>query len=301
MPPSGFHEKAKRNMMRSLLFVPGDSPRKLEKAFGAGADALIIDWEDSVVPAGKAAAREIIAEVITSATQSIKRPTIFIRVNPLSGADTQIDLTAAIRHGVDGIVLPKTVGGRDIRVLDAKITQLEIDRNISAGQTKIIAIATENAAGVLALGSIAGSSTRLSGIAWGGEDLAADIGAETNRRADGGYSETFRLVRSLTLLAAASAQTVAIDAVYTSFRDLAGLKQECEEARRDGFTAKMAIHPDQVAVINATFTPSAKSIAWADRVIKAFAADTTVGVVVIDGEMIDQPHLKRARRILGLG
>jgi citrate lyase subunit beta / citryl-CoA lyase len=288
-------------MIRSLLFVPGDSPRKLEKALGAGADALIIDWEDSVAPTGKTAARAITAEFITQTVKITKRPTIYIRVNPNTSADIQTDLAAAVRSGVDGIVLPKTVGGGDISALDSKITRLEGDQNISAGQTKIIAIATENAAGVLALGSIAGSSTRLSGIAWGGEDLAADIGAETNRRADGGYSETFRLVRSLTLLAAASAQTVAIDAVYTSFRDLAGLKQECEEARRDGFNAKMAIHPDQIAVINATFMPSAESIAWADRVIKAFAADTTVGVVVIDGEMIDQPHLNRAKRILGLG
>jgi citrate lyase subunit beta / citryl-CoA lyase len=286
--------------MRSLLFVPGDSLHKLQKAWGSGADALIIDWEDSVASAAKAAARATTTDFINGLPTAPDRPQIFIRINALTTTCVDVDLAAAIQPGVDGIVLPKAVGGDDIAALDARITALEPRQNLPVGQTRIIAITTENAAGVFAMASLAGSSRRLLGIAWGGEDLAADIGAETNRLADGRYTETFRLARCLTLLAAAAAQTLAIDAVFIAFRDTNGLARECEEARRDGFTAKMAIHPDQVPVINAAFTPSAERIAWAHRILAAFSADPAAGVVVVDGEMIDQPHVKRARRLLGM-
>jgi citrate lyase subunit beta / citryl-CoA lyase len=303
MPPAGFHDQTRPSLMksalfRSLLFVPGDSARKLDKALGAGADALIIDLEDSVAMAAKTEAREISAAFIDRVAGLSDRPVLFIRINALTTALADADLAMAVRLGVAGIVLPKAVGGADIAQLAARIAPLEAERGMADGQTQIIAIATETAAGVLAMASLAGSNPRLSGIAWGGEDLAADIGAETNRNANGRYTEPFRLARCLTLLAAAAAHVPAIDAVYTSFRDSEGLALECAEARRDGFAAKMAIHPDQVAIINAAFTPSEQSIAWARRVMAAFA-ESNAGVVSIDGEMIDQPHVTRAQRILG--
>jgi citrate lyase subunit beta/citryl-CoA lyase len=284
--------------MRSLLFVPGDSARKLEKGLASGADVLLIDLEDSVALAAKEETRRITAAFLNQARDLPERPGLFVRVNGLTTGLTDADLDGIMAAAPDGIVLPKTVGGRDVSHLGAKLAVREAEFGLPDGGTRVIAIATENAAGVFALGTFAGASQRLIGIAWGGEDLSADIGAETNRRDDGAYAEPYRLARTLTLLGATAAEVDAIDSVYTNFRDLEGLAAECREARRDGFAAKMAIHPAQVAVINEAFTPSAEALAHARRVVEAFAANPGAGVVGMDGEMLDRPHLKRAERVL---
>ena len=190
-------------------------------------------------------------------------------------------------------MLPKTVGGADVSHLGAKLAVREAEFDLADGSTGVIAIATENARGLFALGTFAGASHRLEGLAWGGEDLSADIGAETNRVDDGSYAEPYRLARALTLLGATAAEVDAIDAVYTNFRDHEGLAAECRAARRDGFAAKMAIHPAQVPVINEAFTPSEEALFRARAVIEAFATNPGAGVVGVDGEMLDRPHLER--------
>lgn len=286
--------------MRSLLFVPGDSPRKLEKALGSGADGLIIDLEDSVALAGKEEARRVTAGFLKEASSapSGTRPSLFVRVNGLTTGLINADLDGIMPAAPDGIVLPKAVGGPDAAHLGAKLAVREAEYGLSDGATRVIVIATENARGVFALGTFAGSSHRLTGIAWGGEDLSADLGAETNRNADGSYAEPYRVARALTLLGASAAEVDAIDSVFTNFRDPEGLAAECREARRDGFASKMAIHPGQVPIINEAFTPSPEAVAQARAVVAAFAESPGAGVVAIDGEMLDRPHLTRAERLL---
>ncbi len=284
--------------MRSLLFVPADSARKLEKGLSSGADALIVDLEDSVALTSKAAARAAAAEFLAAAREGAQRPRLIVRVNGLTTGMIDTDLDAVMPAGPDAIMLPKTVGGTDISHLAAKIAVREAEYGLKDGSTAIIAIATENARGVFALGTLAGASHRLSGVAWGGEDLAADLGAESNHGADGFYTDPYRLARGLALLAAAAAEVDAIDSVYTDFRDLDGLASECRDARRDGFVAKMAIHPAQVPVINEAFTPSADAVAHAREIVEAFSANPSAGVVGIRGRMIDRPHLRQAERLL---
>jgi citrate lyase subunit beta / citryl-CoA lyase len=284
--------------MRSLLFVPGDSARKLEKALASGADALIIDLEDSVALAEKGEARRVTADFLGQARRNAARPLFFVRVNGLTTGLIDADLDGVMASGPDGIVLPKTEGGSDVSHLGAKLAGHEAVHGLADGSTRILAIATETPRGVFALGTFAGASQRLRAIAWGGEDLSAAIGAETNRRDDGAYAEPYRLARSLTLLGASAAEVDPIDAVFTNFRDMAGLLAECQEARRDGFTAKMAIHPAQVPIINDAFTPSAEALAKALAVVDAFSKNPSVGVVGVEGEMLDRPHLKRAERLL---
>jgi citrate lyase subunit beta/citryl-CoA lyase len=285
--------------MRSLLFVPGDSARKLEKALGSGADALILDLEDSVALASKQEARRVAADFLRQATGQAGRPLLFVRVNGLTTGLTDADLDGVMQAGPDGIVLPKTVGGKDVSHLGAKLALREAEFDLEDGRTRVLAIATENAAGVFALGTFAGASHRLAGVAWGGEDLSADLGAEANRAEHGTYTEVYRIARAMTLLGAAAAGVDAVDAVYTNFRDMEGLAAECRDARRDGFAAKMAIHPAQVPVINDAFSPSPEALARAEAVVEAFAANPGAGVVGVEGEMLDLPHLKRAERLLG--
>jgi citrate lyase subunit beta/citryl-CoA lyase len=284
--------------MRSLLFVPGDSARKLDKAFGSGADALIVDLEDSVALAAKEEARRVTADFLRRATGQSGRPLVFVRVNGLTTTLTDADLDGVMQAGPDGIVLPKTVGGKDVSHLGAKLAVREAEFDLEDGRTRVLAIATENAAGVFALGTFAGASHRLAGVAWGGEDLSADLGAEANRTEHGTYTEVYRMARAMTLLGAAAAGVDAVDSVYTNFRDMDGLAAECREARRDGFSAKMAIHPAQVPVINDAFTPSPEAVARARAVVEAFASNPGAGVVGVEGEMLDLPHLKRAERLL---
>ena len=284
--------------MRSLLFVPGDSSRKLEKALTSGADVLLIDLEDSVDLGAKAEARRVTAAFLAEHRAKPGRPRLFVRVNGLTTGLTDADLDGVMQAAPDGIVLPKTVGGADVAHLGAKLAVREAEFDLEDGATRILAIATENAAGVFALGTFAGASHRLMGMTWGGEDLSADLGAETNRREDGSYTDPYRLARSLTLLGAAAAGVDAVDSVFTNFRNMAGLEAECRIARRDGFVAKMAIHPAQVPVINDAFTPSQEAIQKAQAVIDAFMANPGAGVVGVNGEMLDRPHLLRAERLL---
>jgi citrate lyase subunit beta / citryl-CoA lyase len=297
MPPAGLHAQEER-LMRSLLFVPGDSARKLEKGLTSGADVLLIDLEDSVALSAKEEARRVTSEFLNEHRTKAERPRLFVRVNGLTTGLIDADLDGVMQTGPNGIVLPKTVGGADVAHLGAKLAVREAEFGLEDGITRILAIATENAAGVFALGTFAGASHRLMGITWGGEDLSADLGAETNRGDDGGYTDPYRLARSLTLLGATAAGVDAVDSVFTNFRDMAGLVAECREARRDGFVAKMAIHPAQVPIINEAFTPSQEAIERAQAVMEAFKANPEAGVVGVNGEMLDRPHLLRAERLL---
>ena len=284
--------------MRSLLFVPGDSRKKLDKAMGSGADVLLIDLEDSVDVAAKDEARRVTSAFVAEHRAEAQRPRLYVRVNGLTTGLADADLDGVMPAAPDGIVLPKTVGGADVAHLGAKLAVREAEYGLDDGATRILAIATENAAGVFALGTFAGASHRLMGMTWGGEDLSADLGAEANRDEDGAYTDPYRLARSLTLMGAAAAGVDAVDSVFTNFRDMGGLEAECRAARRDGFVAKMAIYPAQVPVINRAFTPSAEAVARAQAVIEAFRAHPGAGVVGVNGEMLDRPHLLRAERLL---
>jgi citrate lyase subunit beta/citryl-CoA lyase len=284
--------------MRSLLFVPGDDERKLAKGLASGADALIVDLEDSVALDRKQAARHIARDFIAAARRNADAPRLILRVNALSSGLCDADLDGVMQACPDAVMLPKAEGGASVQHLGAKLAVREAEHELADGSVKVIAIATETGRAMFQLGTYAGASRRLIGLTWGAEDLSAELGAETNRLADGSYADPYRLARSLTLFGAAAAEIDAIDTVYTSFRDAEGLKAECEAARRDGFTGKMAIHPAQVPVINAVFTPSAEAVEKARAIVAAFAANPDLGVVGIDGEMIDMPHLKRAERLL---
>lgn len=282
--------------MRSMLFVPGNSERKLEKGLGTGADALIVDLEDSVALADKAAARGI-ATAFIQARRAETAAAIYVRVNDFTTGLTDDDLAAVMAARPDGIMLPKCTGGADVTRLSAKLRVLEAENGLKDGATRIVPLITETAASVLASSTYV-PEKRLAGLTWGAEDLSASVGARTARHADGRYTDVFRLARALTILAAAAADTVAIDTVFPNFRDADGFRRECEEAERDGFTAKMAIHPDQVAVINAVFTPSPEAVARSRAVVEAFRAAGDPGVVAIDGKMYDRPHLRLAERLL---
>ena len=282
--------------MRSLLFVPADSERKLSRAPQSGADALILDLEDSVVPTNRPLARRQAHDFLAS-TGSVEFRR-YVRINPLSGGAALDDLAAVVSAKPDGILLPKCVP-EDLRTLDHYLSALEATAAISLGTIGVIAIATETPSAIFALGGYAGVSSRLEGITWGAEDLAACIGGN-NRRADGAYDDVYRLARSLCLLAAAAANVTPLDTIYTDFKDEAGLAAECAAARRSGFTAKMAIHPAQIPVINKAFAVTEGELDWARRVIAAFAENPEAGTIALDGKMIDKPHLTLARRLLGL-
>lgn len=285
-------------MMRSLLFVPGDSEKKLEKGLSSGADALIVDLEDSVAIDRKPAARAVAAAFIRANRGRPGAPRLLLRVNSIATGLTDQDLDEVIPAHPDAVVLPKAEGGQSVQHLSAKIAVREAEAGLPDGDVGILAIATETARGVFQLGTYGGASRRLLGLTWGGEDLSADIGAEANRLADGSYTDPYRLARAMTLMGAAAAEVDAIDSVYTAFRDMDGLRAECEAARRDGFVGKMAIHPAQVPVINEVFAPSEATVARARAIIAAFDARPGQGVIGLDGEMLDMPHLKRAERLL---
>ena len=284
--------------MRSLLFVPADGGKKLDKALASGADAVIVDLEDSIAPERKAAARDIAASFLRDAIKSTTRPRLLVRVNGLQTGLTDADLDAVVPARPDAIMLPKAEGSASIVHADAKLTAREAIHGLDDGHVKIIAIATETAAALFAAGSYAGSSQRLSGLTWGAEDLSADLGAEANRDTEGNFLDPYRLARTLCLAGAAAARVDAIDTVYVDFRNDAGLRSECEDARRDGFTGKMAIHPAQVAAINDVFTPTPQALATARAIVAAFAAAPGAGTIGINGVMYDRPHLARAMRLL---
>jgi citrate lyase subunit beta/citryl-CoA lyase len=285
-------------MMRSFLFVPGDSPRKFEKACQGNADALILDLEDSVVPPLKPQARATVRIML----EAPRRQKMFVRVNALDTGLTLADLAAIMPDRPDGIALPKCAGPDQVRQLSHYLSAYESLHGAEAvGSTLIVAIATETAESVRALSacSYRDVDPRLWGLMWGAEDLAASIGAGSNRT-DGRYHAPFLLARNLCLIAAAAAGIAPIDTVATDIDDIDGLVAEAREARRDGFTAKAVIHPRHVDPVNDAFTPSASEIAWANAVCAAFANEPDAGVVKLDGKMLDKPHLRTAERILSL-
>lgn len=284
--------------MRSLLFVPGDSDKKQAKALAAGADVLILDLEDSVAPDRKPAARDITRAWLSNARQAEKRPKLFVRMNALSSPFWQADLEGVMAAAPDGIMLPKPTSGADVQQLSLTLAALEDKHGLPHGSTRILPIATEVPISVLQMATYVGSSSRLVGLTWGAEDLAAEIGAAANRNADGTFTTPFQMARDLTLFTACAGGVLPLDTVFVNFRDAAGLKREAEAAARDGFVGKLAIHPDQVAVINAAFTPTETEIARARQIVKLFADNPGSGALSLDGQMVDIPHLKHAERLL---
>jgi citrate lyase subunit beta/citryl-CoA lyase len=284
--------------MRSFLFVPADGGKKLDKAMASGADAVIVDLEDSIAPERKAGARELAAAFVKQAVAQASRPRILVRVNGLATGLIDDDLDAVVAARPDAIMLPKAEGGAAVVHADAKLAAREAIAGLPDGHVKIVAIATETAQALFLAGTFRDASARLAGLTWGAEDLSAELGAEANRDADGRFLDPYRLARVLCLAGAANAGIPAIDTVFVDFRNDAGLRRECEEARRDGFTAKMAIHPAQVAIINDVFTPKPDAIARARAIVAAFAAAPGAGAVGIGGVMFDRPHLARARQLL---
>ena len=284
--------------MRSLLFAPGDSRKKLDKALQAGADALILDLEDSVDPANKDGARKITHDFLVEQANNEKTPPLFVRINDLESPFWQADVELILSAKPMGLVLPKARGGEDVHRLSVALDDMESRAEIEPGACKLIVIATEVPLALLQMASFAGSSARLIGLTWGAEDLSAAIGARQNRDDDGNHTSPYKLARDLCLITAAAAGVDALDGVFTNFRDLDGLKREARAASRDGFTGKIAIHPSQVPVINAAFTPSDDEISRARSIIDAFDEAGNSGVVALNGEMLDRPHLTRAERIL---
>jgi len=279
--------------MRSLLFVPGNSAKMMAKAAASGADVLIFDLEDAVHPDSKPAARQLVAAALANSTGV--GPTRYVRVNALDSAWCAGDLEAVLPARPDGIMLPKLVEPEDLQRLADLIERWELPAQRDL--TKIIPVCTETPAATLSLAARSWAHPRLAGLLWGGEDLSAAVGATTNRDEDGRYTAPFALARSLCLFAARAAGVVPIDAVFTDFRDSEGLASETDAARRDGFSAKAAIHPAQIDIINQRFAPTDAERRWAERVLAAFEA-SAAGVVQIDGVMLDAPHGAQARRIM---
>ena len=292
---------------RSWLFVPGDSDRKLARADAAGADALILDLEDSVAPGGKPAAREKVRAFLAARPPGTRRAALWVRANPL-GEGAMEDLAAVLGGAPDGIMLPKIDGPADVLRLGHGLDALEAREGLAPGSVRILPVATETAAAPFGLGGFAAAPfglggfapaalPRLAGLTWGAEDLATALGASTNRDASGAWGATFRLVRSLTLLAAKAARVQPVETLYADFRDIDGLRADCRAAAQEGFTGRLAIHPAQVGPINEAFAPSEADVAHARRVLAAFAGQGA-GTVGLDGKMLDIPHLKQARAVL---
>jgi citrate lyase subunit beta / citryl-CoA lyase len=286
---------------RSWLFVPGDSDAKLAKIAACGADAVIIDLEDSVAENRKQMAREATKHFLQNWHGGPNTPALYVRVNGLSTGLINDDLAVAISASTMGIMLPKAEGGISVTELSALMRVAEAHAGLADGKTKIIAIATETATGVLNAGTYANCSPRLVALAWGTEDLSADIGAHSARDATGSFTPLFTYARTMLLLGASAAGVAAIDGIYADFRDENGLAVECAEAYRDGFSGKMAIHPAQIPIINDNFSPSQAAIIYARKIVDTFAMAGTAGVISLDGRMLDAPHLKLAKRILAQG
>ena len=272
--------------MRSWLFVPGDSERKITKALSGSADIIILDLEDSVALDNKPTARSLVAELLASRPRTTAK--IYVRVNALDSGLTEADLEALTACAPDGYMLPKTNAGKDVE---------QFSKLAKAG-VPIIAIATETAASLFTLGTYAGIAAPLVAMTWGAEDLSAELGSQQTRDENGQFSDPFRLARSLCLAGSRAALVEPIDSIYANFRDMAGFERECLEAVRDGFTGKMAIHPDQIPLINKTFTPSTQAVEQARYIVDAFAQSPGTGVIALKGQMYDIPHLKRAEKLL---
>jgi citrate lyase subunit beta / citryl-CoA lyase len=284
--------------MRSLLFIPGDDEKKLAKGAGSGADALILDLEDSVSMPRKAVARGITSQYITATRALAKRPLLYVRVNSLDTPYWEEDLAGVAGSRPDGVLLPKARSGADVHTLSIALNHAEERAGAPKGSTRIVALTTEVPISLLQMHTYVESSARLEGLTWGAEDLSGVIGAYANREADGHWTSPYQLARNLCLFTAVAANVQPIDTVFVNFRDAKGLRAEAMEAARDGFTGKMAIHPNQVEVINEVFTPRPEDIAMSEEIVKAFADNPQAGVIGIRGQMVDRAHIARAQRIL---
>jgi citrate lyase subunit beta/citryl-CoA lyase len=282
--------------LRSLLFVPGDSERKFARASGCGADALILDLEDAVAPAQKPAARAHVAGLIDQ--EKTRGWAFFVRINPFDTGLTLDDMAAVVKPGLDALLIPKADGADDVIRVAHYLDALEARAGMTRGSVKLAVVCTETPRAMFNLGSYASAHPRLVGLTWGAEDLGAAIGATDNKEADGAWTAPYQFARTQCLFAAAAAEVAPIDTLYADFKDAEGLARECRRSRRDGFTGRVAIHPDQVATINQCYAPSDAEIAQARRIVEAFEANPGAGTLGIDGKMYDIPHLKAARKTL---
>ena len=288
--------------LRSLLFVPGDSERKLAKAQTSQADALILDLEDAVAPENIDRARAMVREYLQArrASKTGSHQQLWVRINPIQTPKALADLAAIMPGGPDGIMLPKSDSATETITLAHYLSALEAREGLAPESTRILPVATETPRAMFALGSYHGASSRLFGLTWGAEDLSTAIGASTNRLLDGEYEFTYKLARSLCLLAASAAGIAAIDTLWSNFKDPEGLLADSKAARRAGFSGRIAIHPDQIDIINQAFTPDANETAFAQRVVDAFAGSGGAGTLQLDGKMLDRPHLTQAQKLLEL-
>ena len=286
--------------LRSWLFIPGDSDKKLAKADATGADALILDLEDSVASANKPLARQKVRAFLDERPAARRTSQLWVRINPLDDA-ALVDLAAVVGGAPEGIMLPKIDGPTDVLRLSHHLEALEVRDGVPAGHIRILPVATETPVAPLRLAEFASARLpRLIGLTWGAEDLSAAIGASTNLDEKGEWALTYRFARSSMLLAAKAAGVQAIDTLYVNFKDPEGLRSSCRAAAREGFTGRIAIHPDQVAVINEAFAPSEEDVNFARRVVAAFEAQSGAGTVGLDGKMLDIPHLKQAQQVLAM-
>jgi citrate lyase subunit beta/citryl-CoA lyase len=284
-------------LLKSMLFVPGDSEKKMAKAHGTRASALILDLEDAVSIERIDIARDMTREYLASHTDRVRQQ-VWVRVNPLSTPLALPDLAAVVGGAPDGIVLPKVESAQDVVRLDHYLTALEQRDGVAHGTVRILVVATETPQAVFALDSYRGVSPRLAGLTWGAEDLSTAIGASTNRSEDGEFEFTYQVARALCLLGAHAAGVQAVDTLSVDFRDAERLKRDVRASRRAGFSGKIAIHPDQVDIINTGYSPDDDEIRHARAVIAAFEKAGGAGTVQLDGKMIDKPHLVQARRVL---
>ncbi|MBB5696567.1 HpcH/HpaI aldolase/citrate lyase family protein [Muricoccus pecuniae] len=282
---------------RSFLFVPGDSARKMAKAGSSGAHALVLDLEDAVAAESLPAARQLVREYLLDHADR-SRQQIWVRINPVDGDQALADLAQIVAGAPDGLLLPKCGSGEEVVRLGHYLTALEAREGVAPGTTKIVVVATETPGSIFELGSYSSAGPRLHGLTWGAEDLSTAVGASTNRNDDGTYALVYQLARTLCLLGAKAAGVHAIDTITPDFRDSEGLAREVRRARQDGFTAKFAIHPDQVAIINEGFRPDAREVEHARAIVAAFEAAGRAGAAQLHGMMLDRPHLTQALQIL---
>jgi citrate lyase subunit beta/citryl-CoA lyase len=282
---------------RSWLFAPGDSERKMEKATAGAADVVIFDLEDAVAEEAKPKARSLVSAFLKA--QPEDRSRLWVRINPVPGPNALADLAAIMPFRPGGIMLPKSRGRADVDVLDNYLSALEVAAESERGSTKVIVLVTETAEGMFTTGTYAGAP-RMVAMTWGADDLADAIGASENRNADGSYAFTYELARSLCLLGAAAAGVAAIETIQANFRDEAGLRRRADQVRRAGYRGMLAIHPDQVDVINGAFAPHAEELAAAQEIVDRFAANPGAGTIGWNGAMLDRPHLARAQALLKL-
>jgi citrate lyase subunit beta/citryl-CoA lyase len=281
--------------LRSLLFVPGDSERKFARAKDCGADALILDLEDSVTPPQKAAARALVAGLVDD--EPNRAWTLIVRVNALETGLALDNLAAVVKPGLDALLIPKANGAADLERVGCYLDALEAKAGMPQRSVKLASVATETARAMFALNSYMPAHPRLIALTWGAEDLSAALGATDNKEPDGSWTFPYELARATCLFAASAAEVAPIDTLYADFRDSEGLERDCRRSRRDGFVGRLAIHPDQVAVINRAYAPSEAEVAHARKIVAAFAANPGAGALGVDGKMVDLPHL-RAREIL---